>query len=132
MHLDHIGYAVKHIEQAIQGFCDLGFQFGEIIQDPERKISIAFGENNGVVIELISPLEKGSPVDRTLRKNGNTPYHLCYQSINLEKDIEDLTKKAFQVIVPPNNAIAFEGRKVAFLYHMQVGLIELVETSENV
>lgn len=132
MRIDHIGYAVKQMEQAIECFQELGFRFGDIIEDPDRKVSIAFGENDwGITVELVSPLEKGSPVDGTLRKNGNAPYHLCYQSANLEADIEQLEEKAFQVLIPPQKAVAFQGRKVAFLYHLQVGLIELVETDES-
>lgn len=128
MEIDHIGYAVKNIEKAKAKFEILGYSFNEIIKDEDRNIYICFGNNENTRIELVSPIVKGeSPVDGALSKMGPTPYHICYKTRDIDKDIEELTSKGFLLIIKPKEAIAFGGSKVAFLMNLQVGMIELVE-----
>ena len=129
MTIDHIGYAVKKIDAAIRSFEDLGYQFEPIISDTDRNIKIAFGEKDGYRIELVTPLDKTmpSPVDIYLSKIGPTPYHICYQSEDLESDIEQLRKLKYIVINEPKPAIAFNNKRVAFLMCIGFGLIEIVD-----
>ena len=129
MKIDHIGYAVKKIEQAKASFESLGFCFYEpVYEDADRNIYIQFGEKDGYRIELVAPLGNGeSPVDTVLRTVGSTPYHFCYQSEDIENDIAELEKKRFKIIIPLAEAIAFGGRRVAFMMNVGLGLIENVE-----
>ena len=117
MNVDHIGYSVKNIDASRQAFEELG------------NIFISFGRLGDYRIELVSPLDPAlpSPVDGTLKKSGNTPYHICYTSSRFEDDIKELQQKRFLLTIPPAPACAFGGRRVAFLYHLQIGLLELVE-----
>lgn len=130
MTIDHIGYAVKRIDRAMSSFEKLGFVFDPIVDDTDRNIKIAFGENNGYRIELVSPLdkEKESPVDTYLGNIGPTPYHICYRSDDLDREIENLKTKGFKVIKDPARAVAFGGKRVVFLMSLGIGLMEIVET----
>ena len=121
MNVDHIGYAVKNIDASRQAFEELGYVFDPVVNDTDRNIFIS--------IELVSPLDPAlpSPVDGMLKKSGNTPYHICYTSSRFEDDIKELQQKRFLLTIPPAPACAFGGRRVAFLYHLQIGLLELVE-----
>ena len=127
MRIDHIGYAVKNIENAKNEMESLGFTFGMVVKDSDRNIFICFGKNAGYRVELVAPISKGSSIDVLLTKIGPTPYHLCFSSRNIEKDIVCLEKKRFKVIMPLAPAIALGGKRVAFLYSLQAGLIEIVE-----
>lgn len=129
MVINHIGYAVKKIEQARLSFEKLGFQFEELIEDTDRNLYIQFGQKNGYRIELVSPLDKSkeSSVNSIIQKMGPTPYHICYQSDDLDREIESLCKKGFKVLIPPAHAVAFCGRRVVFMMDLGVGLIEIVE-----
>ena len=82
-------------------------------------------------IELLEPVEATSPVTKILRNNGVTPYHICYETDDLEQAIADLKARRFLVVVKPVEAVAIENRKVCFLYHKDVGLIELVEAKKS-
>lgn len=130
LHIDHIGYAVRSVRQSLPQFEKLGFAFGAIIEDKSRNVSICFGEKDNYRIELISPLSKSekSPVDGVLKNNGSTPYHICYMSKDMDRDIKRLEDNRFKVITPLAPAVAFEGKNVVFLYHPIVGLIEIVES----
>ena len=129
MKLDHIGYAVHNIDAALDSFLELGYNVSrEKIQDDERKVTICFLRNSsGTEVELIEPLEEGSPVDNWLRKNGSAPYHLCYESDDLEADLNRLSQKGFMTIAAPQAAPAMDNRRVAFLYDKRAGLLELAE-----
>jgi len=92
-----------------------------------RKVIIQFIENGDYLIELVAPLNKESPVTNLLKKQGNSPYHICYKTNNLEKEISDLGNNGFVVISNFLKAPAINNKKVIFLYKKEIGLIELVE-----
>ncbi|MFR2745959.1 MAG: VOC family protein [Roseburia hominis] len=126
MNVDHIGYAVKNIDASRQAFEELGYVL--IVNDTDRNIFISFGRwaitaSSWYRLDPALP----SPVDGMLKKSRNTPYHICYTSSRFEDDIKELQQKRFLLTIPPAPACAFGGRRVAFLYHLQIGLLELVE-----
>lgn len=129
MKIDHIGYAVKRMDRAIGSFEKLGFCFGPITDDRNRNVKIAFGNKEGYRIELIAPLNKGleSPVDQYLSNVSGTPYHICYQSSCFDSEIEELKKQGFKVIIDPEPAVAFGGKRVVFMMSLGLGLMEIVE-----
>ena len=129
MKIDHIGYAVKRIDRAIASFEKLGFTFEPVIEDYDRNVKLAFGENGGYRIELVSPLDKSkaSPVDQYISNASGLPYHICYQSMDFEKDIVSLVKQGFKEVIPPAKAVAFGGKRVIFMMNLGFGLMEIVE-----
>lgn len=127
MRVDHIGYAVKNIDKARKYFEVIGYTFEPTVEDNDRNIYIAFGELDGYRVELVAPMGDGSPVDMHLSKIGPTPYHICYKSENIESDIESLKRNRYKVSIPLAPAIAFDNKRVVFLYNLAVGLIEIVE-----
>ncbi len=127
MRVDHIGYAVKNIDKARKSMEALGYSFEATVEDTERNVYIAFGELDGYRVELVAPISEGCPVDMFLSKIGPTPYHICYKSADIEGDIETLKKSRFKVSIPLAPAVAFNNKRVVFLYSLSVGLIEIVE-----
>lgn len=127
MRVDHIGYAVKDIEKAKKSMEALGYEFGPTVEDKDRNVSIAFGEMGGYRVELVAPMSEGSPVDMQISKIGPTPYHICYKSDDVEADIARLKQSHFKVTIPLAPAIAFNNKRVVFMYSLSVGLIEIVE-----
>ncbi len=130
MVVDHIGYAVKDIVKAKDEFEKLGFQFEEKVEDTDRNILIQFGENDGYRIELIQTMneEEPSPVKEILKKNGPTPYHLCYKTKDIDQELLRLKGEKWMVVAEPKRAIAFgDGARVSFLLKRSIGMIELVE-----
>ena len=58
---------------------------------------------------------------------GTTPYHICYMVENMEAAVATLRSQRYVLVRKPEPAVAFDNRRVAFLYNKQVGLIEIVE-----
>jgi methylmalonyl-CoA/ethylmalonyl-CoA epimerase len=128
MKIHHIGYAVNNIEDSLNEFKKLGYKCVENkIVDKKRKVIIQFIKNGDYLIELVAPLGKESPVTNLLKKQGNSPYHICYETDNLEKEIKDLDDDGFVIISDLLKAPAIYNKKVIFLYKKEIGLIELVE-----
>ena len=69
-----------------------------------------------------------SPVDQYLSNVVGTPYHICYQSNNFDSEIESLKKQGFKVIIEPQPAVAFGGKRVVFMMNLGMGLMEIVES----
>lgn len=130
MKIHHIGYAVQKLEQSLSTFESIGFhRISEITHDEIRKVDIVFvaDADNKNVIELIAPYQKGSDVDGALDKwGGPNPYHICYEVESIEDSIKELGKSCV-VIKKPEFAPAINNRRVAFLYHRNLGLFEIVE-----
>lgn len=128
MEIHHIGYIVKNIEKSVPKFIELGFTpEGETVYDKYRDIDILFMVNGGYRIELVSPKSEQSVVYNTLKKFGNSTYHICYYTDNISEDIERLRNNGYVMLDEPLEAPAISCKKVCFLFSRQVGLIELVE-----
>ena len=130
MQIDHIGYAVKNIDKAKKSFEALGYKFEDTIQDNDRNIFISFGTLDNYKIELVAENTQNNsanPVSNYIQKIGACPYHICYKSNDIQKDIDYLQKNKFKITVPLAPAIAFNNRRVVFMYSLSVGLIEIVE-----
>ena len=132
----HLGIAVADLEQSTALFQALGWTVdSEITEDVDRNVRIIFlcRPDHDERLELISPLNEKSPVSATLKtmKNVATPYHICYETSDLEAGIAALKGLRFAQVNPPKAAVAFSGRRVAFLLKKETGLIELVEKEKQ-
>ncbi|MBE5871820.1 MAG: lactoylglutathione lyase [Lachnospiraceae bacterium] len=128
MKIHHIGYLVKSMEKAQKTFTELGYRIEqETVYDDYRQIDICFLEKDGYRIELVCPGTATSVVANLRKKIGNAPYHICYETDDLEKAVEELKQKRFVICEEPHAAPALKDRRVVFLVHGQMGMIELLE-----
>lgn len=126
----HIGYLVKKIDKAVLAFTALGYTVTqETVYDSLRKVDICFMEKDGYAVELVSPAEAGSVVDGLLKKYKNSPYHICYESYDFDKDYESLASTGYTAIDKPAPAPALHNRRVVFLMNPFLGMIELLEVN---
>lgn len=133
MKIDHIGIACSDIEQAKQQYIDLGYIVTkQLITDHGRNLDYIFMKNDSVTIELIAKhdINIKSDIDNIIsneRLIGNKMYHICYTSSNLDNDIDKYIKLGYKLIKAPSLAIACDNKTVAFLVHIDHGIIELIE-----
>ncbi len=78
-------------------------------------------------IELIAPLTPDSPIASMLAKNGGGSYHLCFETTDIVAALAHATSLGCMVVAAPAPAVAFEGRRIAWLYTKSRQLFELVE-----
>lgn len=128
MKIHHIGYAVKDIESAIDEFAKIGYEkCGSTVIDEERNILIQFMRLGNYCVELVAPKDESSSINNIIKKNGSSPYHICYSVENLSLAIEDFSKNGYVLMGEPKAAVAIDCKKVVFLYNKHLGIIELVE-----
>lgn len=126
--MDHIGYAVRDIEKSAAMYVAAGWSLSEIYEEHVQHTKIAFLTKPGMTtIELVSPLDGNSPVDNILRTQGVSPYHICYVVEDIMQVVEDLYEEGFKPLFMPVDSVAMENRKICYLYHIDIGYIELVE-----
>jgi methylmalonyl-CoA/ethylmalonyl-CoA epimerase len=129
MKLHHYGFATKSIEKSLQAFKLLGYEVvSGKIYDPLQGVEILFIKNGADhLIELVAPAQIENPVSKILSKSGCSLYHICYEVEDLEVAITQLKNNKYLVVLKPTPAIAFNNRYICFLYHSQLGLIELLQ-----
>lgn len=126
----HIGYLVKKLDNAINSFGKLGYEVvQDTVYDDIRKVNICFMEKDGYLIELVSPVSADSVVSGLMKKYKNSPYHICYESSDFDKDCKLLASEGFMAIDTPTPAPALQGREVVFMTNASMGMIELIRNS---
>jgi methylmalonyl-CoA/ethylmalonyl-CoA epimerase len=127
----HVGYVVGSIQQAAPGFVgSLALKWdGRIIHDPLQTVCVSFFHPHSAgspAIELVEPVGTGSPVHRFLERGGGL-HHVCFEVDSLERQLE-WTKANRDVIVrSPAPAVAFDGRRIAWIYTKNKLLVEYLE-----
>ncbi|MBQ0153333.1 MAG: VOC family protein [Bacteroidales bacterium] len=126
--ISHIGYAVRDIEKTAQLYINGGWTMSEVYEETVQNTRIAFLYKPGMTtIELVSPRDGESPVDNILKNQGVAPYHICYVVEDIMQAMEDLYEEGFKPLFFPVESIAMDNHKICYLYHNDIGAIEIVE-----
>jgi methylmalonyl-CoA/ethylmalonyl-CoA epimerase len=135
MRLHHVGFVVPGIETALPGFTRAlgGAWDGRIHEDVLHGVRVAFvvSRPGDAALELVEPLAGGSPVDRFLRENGGGLHHVCYEVDNLEMQMTGMRRQGAMIVRRPQPAVAFNGRRVAWVLTAGKLLIELLDMEEG-
>ena len=128
MKIHHIGYLTKNMSKTKQYMQELGFEIERTpAYDAGRMVNIAFLINGEYRVELIEPVSNKSPLYPLLKRYKNTPYHICYETSDLIRSISEFEQQGYSVVQPPQEAPCIDQHRVAFLIHINVGMIELLE-----
>jgi methylmalonyl-CoA/ethylmalonyl-CoA epimerase len=125
--INHLGIAVQNLEMAAQIYQAMGLAVSRIVDVPEQRVRVAFIPVGEVMIELVQPTSKDSPVAGYLETRGEGMHHLALQVDDISAALAELQSQGLQLIdkKPRNGA---EGQ-IAFVHPKSTGrvLIELVE-----
>jgi methylmalonyl-CoA/ethylmalonyl-CoA epimerase len=128
--LHHIGIAVADISIATADYrrrlgCELQ---GELVHDPVQTALIQFLRLPGdsVLIELVAPDGPKSKLNNAVKKGGGIN-HVCHSTSDIELACRSLEQEGMVVIQEPIPAVAFGGRRIAWLMGDDQVLTELVE-----
>lgn len=130
--IDHIGIAVKSIEEAKKFWMDtLGLKLSHIEEVPEQKVRVAVLQAGATTIELLEPTSPDSPVQRFIEKRGEGLHHLTLQTDNLAGRLKKL-KSANVALIDEQPRVGTGGARIAFLHPKSAHgvLVELCEPHE--
>ena len=132
MKLHHIGLVTKNVAKCVKLYEALGYTKAKLVHDPAQMASIALMQRaREPMIEQIAPENEQSPAYKWLERIKAGPYHTCYESPSLSQDIEFMRELGFGLIMDPIPAVAFDNRRVTFLWSSLAGLVELLESVSN-
>jgi len=132
--LMHVGVAVSTLEpttellSALFGYKVVSGPF----DDPIQKVTVNFlakSAEDVAEIELIAPLAQDSPIRSMLAKDGGGAYHLCFETSDIDAALAHAKNNGCIVVSPPVPAVAFQGRRIAWIYTRSRQLFELVEAA---
>lgn len=128
--LDHVGVAVKSLDEAVHVYRDvLGFKLEGIHVLKERKVKAAFFSTGGQTrIELLEPLGSDSPVAKFLETRGEGVQHIAVRVQDIEAALEKLKKKG-ATLVDEKPTIGAEGARIGYVHPKSTRgvLLELCE-----
>lgn len=126
--IDHVGIAVRSIDEA-RGFYErLGLAIAEIEEVPQEGVRVAMIHCGESRIELLEPTTPDSPIARYLEKRGPGIHHLCLASDDVRGDDAALRGAGVELLRPAPTRGA-GGCWVQFVHPKSAGGV-LVELSE--
>lgn len=128
-HIEHVGIAVRSIEEA-RGFYEaLGLRIEAIEDVPQEGVRVALIPCGPSRIELLEPTTEDSPIAKFLEKRGPGIHHLCLASSDVRADDARLREGGYQVLRPEPTRGA-GGCWVQFVHPKSTGGV-LLELSEE-
>lgn len=131
--LDHLGIAVKNLDEAISVYLGLGLSCSHVETIPEQKVRTATFQIGDINLELLEPTEPNSPVGKFLAARGGGIHHLALQVESIEKKLLELKNSGLRLI-DETPRIGLGGSNVAFIHPQSTfnTLIELVQRCSQV
>ena len=99
MHIDHVGIAVKDLEQAIKTYetvlkraCDKR----EIVES--EKVETAFFQTGESKVELLGTTASDSVIAKYIEKRGQGLHHVAFEVDNIYQELDRLREEGFTIL----------------------------------
>ena len=130
LRLHHVGVLVVNIAAEVELYVQrFGYQIrSALIHDPVQTAFVQFVSlsTDSAFLEFVAPDGPNSKLSNALRKGGGVN-HLCYSTTSIDEAVQRLWDSGMLVLQTPLSAVAFRGRKIAWLMGNDSVPIELVE-----
>lgn len=127
--IDHIGFAVRDIEEAIAFYSNMfGVSDWERIAMPERHMAVAATYVGDTLLELIAPTSEQAAFAKFLKERGPGMHHIAYRVDDVAAALATLKARGIQLIDEAPRP-GLHDTLVAFLHPKSTlgTLIELVQ-----
>lgn len=115
-HIDHIGIAVKDIEEAVSTYEKLlntDCYKREVVED--QKVDTAFFKTGESKVELLGATADDSVIKKYVEKRGEGMHHIAFEVADIRAEMERLQAEGFTLLSdePSNGA---DNKLVAFVH----------------
>jgi methylmalonyl-CoA/ethylmalonyl-CoA epimerase len=129
-HIEHIGIAVKNIEESIKYYENiLGLKCYALEEVKDQKVKTAFFMVGQTKIELLESTDPEGPIGKFIEKKGEGIHHIAFAVKEIENTLSEMESKGVQLIDKQPRKGA-EGLDIAFLHPKSTAGI-LTELCEN-
>ncbi len=114
--LEHIGIAVKNLENSSQIFKDiLGVDSYKMEPVESENVNTLFYQVGDTKIELLEATSEDSPIAKFIEKRGEGIHHLAFEVDDIEAKIAELLEKDYRMIhtMPKDGA---DNKRIAFMH----------------
>jgi len=128
MKIDHIGIAVRNIEQSIKSYEKLGLKCEGVEEVKEEEVKAAMFSIGESRIELLQSTSENGVIARFIRNRGEGIHHLAFEVEDIGLVLRELAGKGVELVdEQPRSGV--HNTKIAFIHPKNMGgvLIELVE-----
>ncbi len=127
--LDHIGIAVKNIEEAVKVYEDLGLvaEGTEVVEG--QGVKVCFLPIGDTEVELLESTTEDGPIARFIEKKGEGIQHMAFRVENIVEAIKHMEEKGYRMI-DKEPRYGAGGAKIAFMHPKATNGV-LVELSER-
>jgi methylmalonyl-CoA/ethylmalonyl-CoA epimerase len=127
--IDHIGIAVKNIEQAGKFYRDiLGLEIEGTENVADQKVNVAFLPITDSELELLESTDPEGPVSKFIDSRGEGIQHIAFRVENIDEALKELKSKGIRLI-DEEPRLGAGGARIAFIHPKESGgvLVELCE-----
>lgn len=115
-HIEHIGIAVKNIEEAIKYYENvLGLKCYAIEEVADQKVKTAFFMVGQTKIELLESTSPEGPIGKFIEKKGEGIHHLAFAVEGLQNSLDEIKSKNV-ILIDEKGRKGAEGLNIAFLH----------------
>ena len=126
--IDHLGIAVKSLDEAVKAYAALGFPLEAVHDVPSEKVKTAFLPVGDTHLELLEPTDPTSVIAKFLEKRSGL-HHVCVLVDDIEKTLAELKASGVRLI-DETPRVGAGGSRVAFV-HPQAAAGVLLELKEE-
>lgn len=127
--VDHIGVAVKNLDETLKFYEDiLGMKCHGTETIEEQKVKVAFLPIGDTEVELLESTEEDGPIAKYIEKRGEGIQHIAFRVDDIEKAIAEMKEKGMRMI-DEKPRYGAGGAKIAFVHPKSTHgiLLELCE-----
>ncbi|MFW5693747.1 MAG: methylmalonyl-CoA epimerase [Alkalispirochaeta sp.] len=131
--IDHVGIAVKSLEERIPFYRDvLGLGEPEIEEVADQQVRTAIFDTGAGRVELLEPINGAGPIGAFLTSRGEGIHHIALKSTGIEQDISAVISADLNMIDSEPRPGA-GGARIAFIHPKSTGsvLLELCERNPD-
>ena len=115
-HIEHIGIAVKNLDEAIPFYEKmLGSKCYSIEEVKDQKVKTAFFKIGQTKIELLESTDPEGPIGKHIEKRGEGIHHIAYAVEDIEAHMKEAEENGIRLIDQQPRKGA-EGLDIAFLH----------------
>lgn len=131
--IDHIGIAVKSLEDSLPFYVDtLKLELQGIEEVESEKVKVAFIKIGESKLELLEPTDDSSPIAQFIQKRGEGIHHIALGVDSVDERIQQMKSEGIRMIHDVAKPGA-GGARIAFMHPKSTGsvLYELCEKNSK-
>ncbi len=117
MRVDHIGIAVRNLDEAVRFYRDvLGLELVKIEEVPEERVRIAMFRVGNAYVELLQGTDPESAVSKFIEKRGEGVHHIAIHVDDVDAKTEELKSRGVALVYDKPRDVSHGERRINFVH----------------